>query len=82
MRLVLQLGSDRAALTDYTDTHRSLLDDDLCSKLLQQVRYRLEAIRRNWREPVQMEILITILLKGDLTEPKHINLQRRKGTSP
>ncbi|KAI4942649.1 hypothetical protein J4E91_009818 [Alternaria rosae] len=69
LRLVLQLGSDRTAETEYTDTHRSLLDDGLCSKLLQQVRYRLEAIRRNWREPVQMEILITILLKVTSLSP-------------
>lgn len=69
LRLVLQLGSDRAAETEYTDTHRSLLDDGLCSKLLQQVRYRLEAIRRNWREPIQMEILITILLKVTSLSP-------------
>jgi hypothetical protein len=63
LRLVLQLGPDPAAESEYTDTHCSLLDDILCGKLLQQVRYRLEAIKRNWREPVQMEILITILLK-------------------
>ncbi|KAG9185573.1 hypothetical protein G6011_06904 [Alternaria panax] len=63
LRLVLQLGPDTVAESIYTDVHRPLSDDGLCSKLLKQVRYRLEAIQRNWREPVQMEILITILLK-------------------
>jgi hypothetical protein len=63
MRLVFQQGPDSAADPLYPDAHRLLLDDSLCTNLLQQVRYRLEAIRRNWREPVQMEILITILLK-------------------
>jgi len=63
LRLVLQLGPDTTGGSRFTDVHRPLSDDSLCSKLLQQVRFRLEAIRRNWREPVQMEILVTILLK-------------------
>jgi hypothetical protein len=63
MRLILQQGPDSVDDPSYPNTHRSLLDDSLCTKLLQQVRSRLESIRRNWREHVQMEILITILLK-------------------
>ncbi|KAL1792497.1 hypothetical protein ACET3X_009004 [Alternaria dauci] len=63
LRLVLQLGPDTVADSLYTNVHRLLSNDGLCSKLLQQVHYRLEAIQRNWREPVQMEILITIMLK-------------------
>ncbi|KAI8930920.1 hypothetical protein NX059_011935 [Plenodomus lindquistii] len=63
LRLLLQQGPANAGSDPYTDVHNALLDDTLCAKLLAQVRYRLEAIQRNWREPVQMEILITILLK-------------------
>ncbi|KAF7676522.1 hypothetical protein GT037_006027 [Alternaria burnsii] len=63
LRLVLQLGPNTVADSLCTDVHRALSDDGLCSKLLQQVQYRLEAIQRNWREPVQMELLITVLLK-------------------
>ncbi|KAF1837673.1 hypothetical protein BDW02DRAFT_107422 [Decorospora gaudefroyi] len=63
LRLVLQHGPGACNDRLYTDSHSALLDETLCSKLLQQVRYRLEAIYRNWREPVQMEIILTILLK-------------------
>ncbi|CAN9475149.1 unnamed protein product [Alternaria alternata] len=63
LRLVLQLGPNTVEDSLCTDVHRALSDDGLCSKLLQQVQYRLEAIQRNWREPVQMELLITVLLK-------------------
>lgn len=63
LRLVLQLGPDSAAESQYTEVHQPLSDNALCRKLLQQIRHRLEAIQRNWREPVQMDILITILLK-------------------
>ncbi|KAF1941022.1 hypothetical protein EJ02DRAFT_423478 [Clathrospora elynae] len=63
LRLVLQHGPGSTDGQPYTYPHSALLDEKLCEKLLQQVRYRVEAIHRNWREPVQMEILLTILLK-------------------
>jgi hypothetical protein len=61
-RLLLQAGPTN---TDdpLRDTHLVLLDVTLCRQLLAQVEYRLEAIRRNWREPVQLDILVSILLK-------------------
>ncbi|KAH4934580.1 hypothetical protein HBI79_087720 [Parastagonospora nodorum] len=61
-RLVLQAGpasSDDAL----RDIHSALHDGKFCSQLLDQIDYRLEAIRKNWRESVQLDILITIMLK-------------------
>ncbi|KNG50865.1 hypothetical protein TW65_01843 [Stemphylium lycopersici] len=63
LRLVLQHGPCSEGTSSYTDAHRSLLDDDLSNSILKQVQYRLDAIKRNWRESLQMEILITVLLK-------------------
>ncbi|EMD69950.1 hypothetical protein COCSADRAFT_342034 [Bipolaris sorokiniana ND90Pr] len=62
-RLVLQQGPSCNQTSEYTDIHSSLADNDLSTALLTQIDYRLQGIRRNWREPIQMEILITILLK-------------------
>ncbi|KAA8623344.1 DUF3638 multi-domain protein [Pyrenophora tritici-repentis] len=62
LRLILQHGPGLAD-TCHTEVHSALLDPELCARLLEQIRSRLEAIRRNWREPVQMELLVTILLK-------------------
>jgi hypothetical protein len=45
------------------DIHVVFRDENFCEKLLEQVDHRLEAIRRNWREPVQLDLLITILLQ-------------------
>jgi hypothetical protein len=45
------------------DIHTVLNDVTFCRRLLEQVEYRLEAVRRNWREPVQLDILISMLLK-------------------
>jgi len=45
------------------DTHSIIDDVSFCRKMLDQVAYRLEAIQRNWREPVQLDILMTILLR-------------------
>jgi hypothetical protein len=40
-------------LDDVTrDVYVLLQDTELCKKLLEQVDYRLEAVKRNWREPV------------------------------
>jgi hypothetical protein len=63
LRLVLQHGPSVASDQLYTDPHSVLLDETFCSKLFRQVQYRLDAIVRNWREPVQMDMLVTILLK-------------------
>jgi hypothetical protein len=62
-RLVLEVGPASPSADPRRDVHTALLDDYICSKLLQQISLRLDAIHRNWREPVQMDILITILLK-------------------
>ncbi|KAH7412021.1 hypothetical protein DE146DRAFT_784622 [Phaeosphaeria sp. MPI-PUGE-AT-0046c] len=61
-RLVLQVGPTSSSNV-LRDCHSILDDSTFCQQLLDQVDYRLEAIRRNWREPVQMDILISILLK-------------------
>jgi hypothetical protein len=45
------------------DVHSVFHDRNFCRELLAQVDYRLEAIRRNWREPVQLDILLSILIK-------------------
>ncbi|UPX20197.1 uncharacterized protein EKO05_0010437 [Ascochyta rabiei] len=63
VRLVLQVGPASTNVDPERDVHSALLDDTLCSRLLQQIQQRLDAIDRNWREPVQMDILIIILLK-------------------
>ncbi|KAJ4352792.1 hypothetical protein N0V95_003954 [Ascochyta clinopodiicola] len=63
VRLVLQVGPTSTNIDPRRDVHSALLDDTLCLRLLQQIQQRLDAIDRNWREPVQMDILITILLK-------------------
>jgi hypothetical protein len=61
-RVIAQAGpatSDDVA----RDAHAVFHDRNFCRKLLDQVDYRLEAIRRNWREPVQLDILLSMLLK-------------------
>jgi hypothetical protein len=60
--LLLQAGP---AHTDdpLRDVHSILRDSTFCRQLLAQVDYRLEAIKRNWREPVQLDILMSMLLK-------------------
>lgn len=63
MRLILQVGPASTIIEARRDVHRALLDDGLCSQLLHQVRQRLDAVHNNFREPVQMEILVTILLR-------------------
>ncbi|KAF1848960.1 uncharacterized protein K460DRAFT_404218 [Cucurbitaria berberidis CBS 394.84] len=62
-RLALQVGPTTSSDDPRRDVHSAILDYAICSKLLQQVQQRLEAINRNWREPIQMDILITILSK-------------------
>ncbi|ORX94071.1 hypothetical protein BCR34DRAFT_608383 [Clohesyomyces aquaticus] len=62
-RLVLQIGP--ASTEDPSrDIHAALKDPTFCQKLFEQIKLRIEAIRRNWREPVQMDTLISILLKA------------------
>lgn len=77
MRLISQIGPSSATKDVRRDVHTALLDESLCSRLLHQVQQRLVAIHRNWREPIQMDLLITILLKIlSLTTSCHI---RKKG---
>jgi hypothetical protein len=61
-KLILEVGPSTIG-HDLRDIHAVLDDPSFCKKLLQQVSHRLEVIQRNWREPVQMDTLITILLK-------------------
>ncbi|KAF2623830.1 hypothetical protein BU25DRAFT_399960 [Macroventuria anomochaeta] len=63
VRLILQVGPASTTSDPRRDVHTALHDDTLCSRLLHQVQQRLDAIHHNWREPVQMDILISILLK-------------------
>jgi hypothetical protein len=61
-RLVLEVGpADSGNIL--RDAHSALDDLTFCHRLLEQIEYRLDAVRRNWREPVQLDILISILLK-------------------
>ncbi|KAJ4298924.1 hypothetical protein N0V90_004167 [Kalmusia sp. IMI 367209] len=61
-KLVLQVGSSSLENT-LRDIHAVFDDETFCEKLLEQAHHRLEAIHRNWREPVQMDILISLALK-------------------
>lgn len=77
IRLVSQIGPASTTKDARRDVHTALLDESLCSRLLHQVQQRLDAIHHNWREPTQMDLLITILLKVvSLTTSSHI---RQKG---
>ncbi|KAF2029595.1 hypothetical protein EK21DRAFT_67348 [Setomelanomma holmii] len=61
-RLVLQAGP--AATDDpLGDAHSIFHDKMFCQKLIEQINVRLEAIQRNWREPVQLDMLVSMLLK-------------------
>lgn len=62
-RMILQIGPAATTSDARGDVHSTLRDHTLCSRLLQQVQQRLGAIRLNWREPYQMDILINVLLK-------------------
>ena len=61
-RLCLQAGP---ATTDDSlrDVHSIFHDHTFCLRLLEQVESRLEIIRRNWRESVQLDILTSIVLR-------------------
>ncbi|KAF2186028.1 hypothetical protein K469DRAFT_664515 [Zopfia rhizophila CBS 207.26] len=62
-RLVMQLGP--MSNDDFLrDIHVVFREPSFCARLFQQIDQRLEGIRRNWREPLQMELLITILLRA------------------
>jgi len=61
-RVILQVGPSNS--TDVMrNVHCVFRDDSFCDKLLSQIEYRLEAVRRNWREPTQLDILMSMLLK-------------------
>ena len=62
-RVILQAGPATEIDDPYRDAHSALRDPNFCRKVLQQVQQRLEAIHRNWREPVLMDNLISMLLK-------------------
>ena len=62
-RLVMQLGP--MSNDDFLrDVHVVFREPLFCVRLFQQLDQRLEGIQRNWREPLQMELLITILLRA------------------
>ncbi|KAF2276617.1 uncharacterized protein EI97DRAFT_450390 [Westerdykella ornata] len=61
-RLILQAGP--ASTEDLLrDVHAVFRDSEFCGRLLEQVRRRLEAIRRSWRESLQMSLAISILIR-------------------
>ena len=61
-KVMLQVGPSSS--NDFLrDVHAVFHDSTFCRKLLEQIEYRLDAIRRNWREPVQLDLLISMLLK-------------------
>jgi hypothetical protein len=62
-RLVLQVGP-ASTDDDLRDVHSVFRDPTFCKKLLEQIALRLASIQLNWREPVQMEILISLLCKS------------------
>ena len=61
-RLISQAGPSTTSDT-LRDVHSVFHDVTFCRKMLEQINHRLDAIRRNWREPVQLDILISMLLK-------------------
>ncbi|KAF2871478.1 hypothetical protein BDV95DRAFT_493867 [Massariosphaeria phaeospora] len=62
LQLILEAGP--ASSEDrLRDVHSVFSDHAFCKKILEQVSHRFIAIRRNWREAVQMDMLISILLK-------------------
>jgi len=61
-KLMLEVGP-ASTLHPYRDVHVVFDDETFCLSLLKQVEYRMNAIWKNWREPIQMDILISILLK-------------------
>ncbi|KAJ8110852.1 hypothetical protein OPT61_g6407 [Boeremia exigua] len=78
IRLILQVGPALTVRDARRDVHIALLDDSLCSRLLHQVQLRLDAIHHNWRESVQMDMLITILLKVEsLTTSDHVQQEAK-----
>ncbi|KAJ4372947.1 hypothetical protein N0V83_003238 [Neocucurbitaria cava] len=62
-RLCTEVGPSTVGKDPLRDVHSAILDVTFCMKLLHQIQQRLNAIDRNWREPVQMHILVTILSK-------------------
>ncbi|KAF2634182.1 hypothetical protein P280DRAFT_474818 [Massarina eburnea CBS 473.64] len=63
-RLALQLGPASSGDEDWLrNCHSVFHDPKFCRKLIEQIGYRLEAIRHNWKEPIQLDLLITMLLK-------------------
>ncbi|KAF2683160.1 hypothetical protein K458DRAFT_305959 [Lentithecium fluviatile CBS 122367] len=61
-KLLLQVGPSSSDSV-LRDVHIVFNDRAFCTKMLEQIRHRIMAIRRNWREPVQMDVMISILLK-------------------
>lgn len=70
--LTLQAGPTTTGQGAFRDVHSSLQDDSFCHKLLQQLDYRLESLQKNWREPIQMEIYVTILLRVIFLTPSSL----------
>ncbi|CAI6342575.1 unnamed protein product [Periconia digitata] len=63
VKLILQVGPSSTGDL-LRDAHHVFNDRAFCSNLVDQVEYRLGTLRRNWREQLQMDILISILLKA------------------
>lgn len=61
-RLIYQVGP-ASTNCNSGEVHGVLDDKHFCYKILEQVRQRVESIRRNWREFTQMDIMLSILEK-------------------
>jgi hypothetical protein len=61
-RLIDQVGP-ASSDSNLRDVYQPFDDVTFCVKLLQQISYRLQAICRNFREAIQMDIMISLLLK-------------------
>lgn len=68
-KVILQVGP-MTSWDKFRDIHSIFREKAFCQLLLEQIDYRLEAIRRNWREPVQLDLLLTMLIKLDLLAQK------------
>lgn len=61
-KVILQTGPCQIE-DERRDIHSVFRDSAFCTQLLEQVRYRIHVIYGNWRENLQMDTLISILLK-------------------
>jgi hypothetical protein len=61
--LALQVGPSSSEEDHLGTVHNPLRDEAFCTRLIGQLRWRLEGISSNWREINCMETIITLLLQ-------------------